>query len=273
MKNQKGFTLIELLVVISIIGLLASIVLISVKSARDRARTAAGLQFAASVHYALGDEAVGIWDFDEGSGIISNDSSGYNNNGTLTNGPQWRCASADKENTPSGVGCSLYFDGLNDYVSIPNQLPLNPNPFTFSHWIKTTMASGQVYTIGNTGGGNGYRFGISGGRIGFLIGDGGYIESTCGTKTVNDDKWHLITGVFERGTAFKCYIDGTFVSSVPIGTYPNMSLTAPRFGRPLCCIAFNGLIDDVRIYAEALTQAQVERLYAEGAAKRGLARE
>jgi prepilin-type N-terminal cleavage/methylation domain-containing protein len=41
MKNQKGFTLVELLVVIAIIGILSSVAVVNLNSARSKAKIAA----------------------------------------------------------------------------------------------------------------------------------------------------------------------------------------------------------------------------------------
>ena len=69
MKNLKrdnaGFTLVELLVVIAIIRLLASIVLIFAKSAKEKAKIAKIQIFHRAIHSKLGAYSIGNWYFED----------------------------------------------------------------------------------------------------------------------------------------------------------------------------------------------------------------
>lgn len=257
----KGFTLIELLVVISIISLLSSVVLSSLNSAREKARMAAAMQFMASTYHALGSEAIVVLAMDEGTGNPA-DSSRNGYDGTIS-GATW---STDVPAPFSKASLSFV---TGNYVSLPKPLGISNGNFTITMWVKTTNTSGQMYTIGNAGGGDGFRFGLSGGRVSFLLGNGSYNEGACGTKIANDGTWHHIAGVFDRtALAFRCYVDGVVSGTVTLASsYPNMNDSAPRIGAPPCCADYVGLLDDVRIYAANMSGASIRKIYAEGASR------
>lgn len=74
MKKKRGFTLIELLIVIAIIGLLAAIVLISLSTARDKAKIASYVTYMTQMQRLVADTiAAGYLDEFEITGSIECD--------------------------------------------------------------------------------------------------------------------------------------------------------------------------------------------------------
>lgn len=268
--NKKAFTLIELLVVIAITGLLATIVLVALGGARDKVRIAAGLQFEANIYHSLGAYVVGMWDFNEGSGIIAKDDSGFNNNGTLNNGPIWKCASSDPSFTPSGKGCSLYFDGDNDYVYILDSESLDlTESFTISVWVKLNDLDHWGYIFGRSWGSAGStQYGIQFSPDKNLY---GHVDGTTWNTAISfpTNEWTHVVFTF-KDPIWNLYRDGKLIASLNqpktiLSRDYNMVIGARTYMGNQASVFLNAFIDELRIYSQSLSSAQIKQLYVQGA--------
>ena len=267
LTRKGGFTLIELLVVISIISLLSSIVLSNLSAAREKARIAAGQQFEASVYHSNGSEAVGIWNFEESDAGIVRDSSGYGNDGTITG-----TGVLTRINGVIGKAIDLtpskYIDLGSSFANSP-LLPDEREPRTMCAWAKTnTVDSGffrWVVAYG-TGGTSKAMFIGQNNLNGTTLEVGGYANDILVQNFWQVGKWNHICLTYD-GTKATVYGNGKMLGSA-LKTWP-LTKSLAYIGKQVNSGAeyWNGSIDQVAIYGQALTASTVQKLYAESAPK------
>lgn len=281
MRSSRGFTLIELLTTISIIGLLSSVIFASLNSSRDNSRLAAAKQLDANFQHAIGDQRVGAWLFDEGAGTTAGNLDPTTYTATFNGGVAW------DSDTPYSHGYSLSFTA-SSYVQLDN---INGGTYavvpgtvrTYTVWFKDRGSTGTNQAIlwkeGNCTGpslvmnatGNVYGQFNSSATGACPAGETARVTSTNTYSA--DNKWHFAALTIDRvNNKLSFYVDGAIVGSTGMSATNLMQGMAFRVGNNWNGSAyFNGLIDDVRVYTSNLTLTQIEKMYAEGLVRHGLA--
>ncbi|OLB62306.1 MAG: hypothetical protein AUI11_06080 [Acidobacteria bacterium 13_2_20CM_2_66_4] len=199
---------------------------------------------------------VAAYGFNEGVGVLTLDSSGQANTGTIA-GATWT--------TNGRFGSGLSFNGTNAWVTIDDSPSLDlTTGMTVEAWVNPSSATGsRTVLLKEAPGGLAYALysAVSGLR------PVGYVHtkkdaSATGTTAVPVNTWTHLAFTFD-GTTLKLYMNGALVRTSNINGSNSGAITtsagALRIGgNAVFGEYFRGIIDEVRLYNRPLTAADIQ---------------
>jgi len=203
---------------------------------------------------------------DVGSGPVAryagegdaNDTIGANH-GVLVNGATF---------VEGKIGQAFSFDGIDDYVQIPNSEVLEASTISVEAWVNAMAPANDAYIVAKGASGDvasSYALytGATGGLF-FYISDGvAYVESPDAGAGVWDGNWHHIVGTFD-GSMVRLYVDGLEIdagtpTALQIGyALPTTNDLFLGSYQGAAAHPFVGSIDEVSVFNRALTRAEVQ---------------
>jgi len=219
----------------------------------------------ASYTYTMGSgslpDPVAWWTFDEGVGSTAADSSGNGNNGAWGGtGSRW---GTGKIGPYAGD-----FNGVDNYVSVPDSPSLNLNTFAVAFWIyprSVAPAAQYVKIIGKESLGTTRNFGV------YIVPDSLYVRASyhdvLGNNNAIDsslaltlDAWNHVVADYD-GYDLRLYINGRPDNWIASPNPPVNSAAPVLIGGLSHYAYFDGLLDDIRAYDVALSSQDVGNLY------------
>lgn len=204
----------------------------------------------------LSDGLVGYWPFDEGSGTVAHDKTQNANDGTLIN--------MEEADWVDGVsGKCLEFDGGDEQVRLPNVSALKPTAaITLSLWCYAhTINSNDYLFLCGRDNSSGYMIRVTNNNFLFKLWGTGATEVFTGAIA---NVWTHLVITYQSGIGGIAYKNGVAVGTLAnVGdiTYSEIYGGYPSIGSHSGLYYFDGLIDGIRIYNRALTQAEITFLY------------
>lgn len=195
---------------------------------------------------AQGAEPLGHWTFDGHLDDVAGSADGVFHGG-------------DPAYVAGRVNQAIRFDGVNNYVEV--RVP-NLSAYTITAWVlpERTIPSNIVVRTSASGPGSQWshqmRLGSSGSFEHYLY--DGSTKSLPGTSPVEADRWYFVAITADSGGSAHLYVDGKEEGdAITIG---NLWTGGDRFyfgSSSSGHSAFQGIIDDVRIYEAPLSQAEL----------------
>lgn len=213
-------------------------------------------------HTAVVVQPLAHWKCDETSGTKLGDASGNQNDGTLVNGPIWNLGK---------FGNAVSFGGANDYVQIKHAPILavgnNDADFSVTFWMNLRQGFTGVWrAIMHKGNENAQRtFALwmqpNDNRLFYTCTTTAKTETGVSVAEIPLDAWTHVAYV-KSGIRLQLYLNGELDSEVLlVGT--SISNDGPLYlGKDPWHSGINGSLDDIRIYALALSESSVQALLA-----------
>lgn len=209
-----------------------------------------------------GNTLAGAWGLEAGSGTTTADSSGNNNTATLVNGPTWL--------VPGGrYGNALSFDGLTQSLDVPDVNSLDfTQSFTLSAWINPAAVQSDFRSvISKSSDPTAHPYDLFASTQDFFCPTtgAGSIAAAVNTNGVLGprfavcappapiNQWTHIAATYD-GANLRLYVNGIEAagSPVPATGYIEPSAGALVLGDSEYSEAFNGILDEVRVYNYAI---------------------